>query len=178
MLRRYTCLPRPPTAQASLNAAAVPRVSSAVKRALEKPSTYKSPKIVIDKRWPSTRPPAATRATPPPPQTDRRTAATAASTPTPARSRRPASPKRHPPPAGDGRGRRLHWELRAHHLRQGSVQRERVLKWSRFKAGEAGVLKREAARKNTNVQAVRENTKGKARGNRHLFYEKGIIHDA
>ena len=28
------------------------------------------------------------------------------------------------------------------------------------------------------VQAVRKNTKGKARGNRHLFYDKCIIHDA
>ena len=62
------------------------------RRPLEK--SYKPKKLLSlhrKKRWPSTRPPDATRATAPAPRTDRRTAATAASTPTPARSRRPGS---------------------------------------------------------------------------------------
>ena len=42
-----------------------------------------------------------------------------------------------------------------------------------FKAGEEA--RREAARKNTNVQAVRKNKQGKAIS---LVYEKCIIHDA
>ena len=81
--------------QASVNAATIPRVATASgDRALEK--SYKPKKLLSlhrKKRWPSTRPPAVTRATPRPPRRDQRqTAATAASTPTPARSRRPASP--------------------------------------------------------------------------------------
>ena len=151
----YACLPRPPTAQASINAAAVPRVATASgDRALEK--SYKPKKLLSlhrKKRCPSTRPPA-TRATAPAPRTDRRTAATAASTPTPARSRRPVC--RTTPPAGDGRGRRLHWSLRAHHIFHGSVQREMYLSGHGSRQA-----RREAARKNNNVQAVLRQEKHK-----------------
>ena len=53
--------------------------------------------------------------------------------------------ERHPPAAGDRCGRGLHWQLRAQHLCHGYVQEEKT--------------------------PVRKNTKGKARGNRHLFYD-------
>ena len=46
----YACLPRPPTAQASINAAAVPRVATASgDRALEK--SYKPKKLLSLQRW-------------------------------------------------------------------------------------------------------------------------------
>ena len=60
------------------------------------------------------------------------------------------------PPAGDGRGRRLHWSLRAHHLFHGSVQREMYLSGHGSRQA-----RREAARKNNNVQAVLRQEKHK-----------------
>jgi len=84
--------------------------------------------------------------------------------------------ERHPPPAGDGRGRRLHG-CYARIIFVVVRFKERVLKRSRFKADSLKAGEARGSKKKQHVPgSEKKNTKGKARGNRHLFYDKCIIH--